>query len=177
MDVLVINCGSSSLKYQLINTNTEEVLASGLCDRIGIANGQFSYKPKGGDKITRNVDMQDHEVAIKLVLEALIDSKDGIIKSLNEIKATGHRIVHGGEHFTHSALVNDEVIQHIEECSDLAPLHNPAHLLGIRACKHLMPNTPMVAVFDTAFHQSMPPHAYIYGLPYEYYEKYKIRAI
>ena len=175
MNVLVINCGSSSLKYQLINTNTEEVLASGLCDRIGINGGQFTYKPKGGEKTIHDVDMPDHEVAVKLVLNALINPKDGIIESLDSIKATGHRIVHGGEHFTHSVLVNDEVIRHIEECSDLAPLHNPAHLLGIRACQHLMPNKPMVTVFDTAFHQSMPPHAYIYGLPYEYYEKYKIR--
>ncbi|TLD82378.1 acetate kinase [Helicobacter sp. MIT 11-5569] len=175
MDILVINCGSSSLKYQLINTETEEVLASGLCDRIGIANGQFSYKPRSGDKTTQNVDMPDHEVAVKLVLNALINPKDGILKSLDEIKATGHRIVHGGEHFTQSALVNDEVIRHIEECADLAPLHNPAHLLGIRACQNLMPNKPMVAVFDTAFHQTMPPRAYIYGLPHEYYEKYKIR--
>lgn len=175
MDVLVINCGSSSLKYQLINTNTEEVLASGLCDRIGINGGQFTYKPKDGEKTIQDVDMPDHEVAVKLVLNALINPKDGIIESLDSIKATGHRIVHGGEHFTHSVLVNDEVIRHIEECSDLAPLHNPAHLLGIRACQHLMPNKPMVTVFDTAFHQSMPPHAYIYGLPYEYYEKYKIR--
>ena len=175
MDVLVINCGSSSLKYQLINTQTEEVLASGICDRIGIKGGQFSYKPKDGSKTTQNVEMPDHEVAIKLVLNALVNPKDGILKSLDEIKATGHRIVHGGEHFTESALVNDEVIHHIEECADLAPLHNPAHLLGIRACQHLMPNKPMVAVFDTAFHQTMPPRAYIYGLPYEYYEKYKIR--
>ena len=175
MDVLVINCGSSSLKYQLINTDTEEVLASGMCDRIGINDGKFSYKPKGKDKIEQNIDMPDHEVAIKIVLNALINPKDGIIKSLDLIKAIGHRIVHGGEHFTHSALINDEVLRHIEECADLAPLHNPAHLLGIRACAHLMPETPMVAVFDTAFHQTMPPRAYIYGLPNEYYEKYKIR--
>lgn len=177
MDVLVINCGSSSLKYQLINTQTEEVLASGICDRIGIKGGQFSYKPKDGSKTTQNVEMPDHEVAIKLVLNALVDPKDGILKSLDEIKATGHRIVHGGEHFTESALVNDEVIRHIEECADLAPLHNPAHLLGIRACQHLMPNKPMVAVFDTAFHQTMPPRAYIYGLPYEYYENTKSAAM
>lgn len=175
MDVLVINCGSSSLKYQLINTETEEVLASGLCDRIGISGGQFSYKPKDGEKIAQNVEMPDHEVAVKLVLNALVDPKHGVLKSLDEIKATGHRIVHGGEHFTHSALIDDVVIRHIEECADLAPLHNPAHLLGIRACQHLMPNKPMAAVFDTAFHQTMPPRAYIYGLPYEYYEKYKIR--
>ncbi|MDA3966817.1 MULTISPECIES: acetate kinase [Helicobacter] len=175
MDILVINCGSSSLKYQLINTETEEVLASGLCDRIGINDGKFHYKPKNGEKIVKNADLKDHEVAVKMVLETLVNKEFGIISSLNEIKAIGHRIVHGGEHFTHSAIINDEVIRHIQECSDLAPLHNPAHLLGINACKHLMPNTPMVAVFDTAFHQTMPPKAYIYGLPYEYYEKYKIR--
>ena len=174
MDILVINCGSSSLKYQLINANTEAVLASGLCDRIGISGGIFSYK-NDKDKITKNVDMQDHEVAIKLVFEILTDSKIGVIKSLQDIKAIGHRIVHGGEYFTHSALVNDEVLSHIQACSDLAPLHNPAHLLGIKACKHLAPNIPMVVVFDTAFHQTMPPRAYIYGLPHEYYDKYKIR--
>lgn len=174
MDILVINCGSSSLKYQLINANTEAVLASGLCDRIGISGGIFSYK-NDKDKITKNVDMQDHEVAIKLVFETLTDSKIGVIKSLQDIKAIGHRIVHGGEYFTHSALVNDEVLSHIQACSDLAPLHNPAHLLGIKACKHLAPNMPMVVVFDTAFHQTMPPRAYIYGLPHEYYDKYKIR--
>ncbi|MDY4426769.1 MAG: acetate kinase [Helicobacter sp.] len=175
MDILVINCGSSSLKYQLINTDTEAVLAAGICDRIGISGGQFTYKPQGGEKSIQNTEMKDHEVAIKLVLEALTNPKTGIISSLDEIKAVGHRIVHGGEHFTHSAVITDEVISHIEECADLAPLHNPAHLLGIRACQALMPSTPMVAVFDTAFHQTMPPKAFIYGLPYEYYEKYKVR--
>lgn len=175
MDILVINCGSSSLKYQLINANTEEVLASGLCDRIGISGGQFSYKPKNGEKIIQDVDMPDHKVAVTLVLNTLIDPKIGVVKSFDDIKATGHRVVHGGEHFTKSARINDEVIHHIEECADLAPLHNPANLLGIRASQHLMPNKPMVAVFDTAFHQTMPPRAYIYGIPYEYYEKYKIR--
>lgn len=175
MDILVINCGSSSLKYQLINTDTEVVLASGICDRIGISGGQFTYKPQGGEKSIQNIEMKDHEVAIKIVLEALTNPKTGIINSLSEIKAIGHRIVHGGEHFTHSAIITDEVISHIEECADLAPLHNPAHLLGIRACQALMPSTPMVAVFDTAFHQTMPPKAFIYGLPYEYYEKYKVR--
>ncbi|EES89505.1 acetate kinase [Helicobacter canadensis] len=175
MDILVINCGSSSLKYQLINTDTEVVLASGICDRIGINGGQFTYKPQGGEKSIQNIEMKDHEVAIKIVLEALTNPKTGIINSLSEIKAIGHRIVHGGEHFTHSAIITDEVISHIEECADLAPLHNPAHLLGIRACQALMPSTPMVAVFDTAFHQTMPPKAFIYGLPYEYYEKYKVR--
>lgn len=175
MDILVINCGSSSLKYQLINTDTEEVLASGICDRIGIDGGQFSYKPKDGEKSTQNIEIKDHEVAIKLVLDALTNPFNGAVKSLETIKAIGHRIVHGGEHFTHSAIITEEVIYNIEECADLAPLHNPAHLLGIRACQHLMPNTPMVAVFDTAFHQTMPPKAFIYGLPYEYYTKYKIR--
>lgn len=175
MDILVINCGSSSLKYQLINTDTEAVLAAGICDRIGISGGQFTYKPQGGEKSIQNTEMKDHEVSIKLVLEALTNPKTGIISSLDEIKAVGHRIVHGGEHFTHSAIITDEVISHIEECADLAPLHNPAHLLGIRACQALMPSTPMVAVFDTAFHQTMPPKAFIYGLPYEYYEKYKVR--
>lgn len=175
MDILVINCGSSSLKYQLINTDTEVVLAAGICDRIGISGGQFTYKPQGGEKSIQNTEMKDHEVAIKLVLEALTNPKTGIISSLDEIKAVGHRIVHGGEHFTHSAVITDEVISHIEECADLAPLHNPAHLLGIRACQALMSSTPMVAVFDTAFHQTMPPKAFIYGLPYEYYEKYKVR--
>lgn len=175
MDILVINCGSSSLKYQLINTDTEAVLAAGICDRIGISGGQFTYKPQGGEKSIQNTEMKDHEVAIKLVLEALTNPKTGIISSLDEIKAVGHRIVHGGEHFTHSAIITDEVISHIEECADLAPLHNPAHLLGIRACQALMSSTPMVAVFDTAFHQTMPPKAFIYGLPYEYYEKYKVR--
>lgn len=175
MDILVINCGSSSLKYQLINTDTEAVLAAGICDRIGISGGQFTYKPQGGEKSIQNTEMKDHEVAIKLVLEALTNPKTGIISSLDEIKAVGHRIVHGGEHFTHSAIITDEVISHIEECADLAPLHNPAHLLGIRACQALMPSTPMVAVFDTAFHQTMPPKAFIYGIPYEYYEKYKVR--
>lgn len=175
MDILVINCGSSSLKYQLINTDTEAVLAAGICDRIGISGGQFTYKPQGGEKSIQNTEMKDHEVAIKLVLEALTNPKTGIISSLDEIKAVGHRIVHGGEHFTHSAIITDEVISHIKECADLAPLHNPAHLLGIRACQALMSSTPMVAVFDTAFHQTMPPKAFIYGLPYEYYEKYKVR--
>lgn len=175
MDILVINCGSSSLKYQLINANTEIVLASGLCDRIGIGGGQFTYKPKDKDKNTHNAEMKDHKDAIKLVLDALINPQNGVIKSLDEIRAIGHRIVHGGEKFTHSVLITQEVIDNIQECCDLAPLHNPAHLLGINACKNLMPNTPMVAVFDTAFHQTMPPKAFIYGLPYEYYEKYKIR--
>ena len=175
MDILVINCGSSSLKYQLINANTEQVLASGLCDRIGISSSVFSYQNNKDEQIKIHAEMQDHEVAVKLVLDALTHETHGVIKSLKDIKAIGHRIVHGGEFFTHSTLVSDEVISHIKACSDLAPLHNPAHLLGIKACKHLAPNIPMVVVFDTAFHQSMPPRAFIYGLPHEYYDKYKVR--
>ncbi len=175
MDILVINCGSSSLKYQIINADTEAVLASGMCDRIGISEGEFSYKPANGEKLSKKVDMKDHEVAIKIVLDTLIDPQIGVINSLDEIKAVGHRTVHGGEYFTKSTLINDEVITQMEECIDLAPLHNPANLSGIRACQHLMPNTPMIAVFDTAFHQTMPPKAFMYGIPSEYYEKYKIR--
>ena len=174
MNVLVINCGSSSLKYQLINSETEHALAVGLCERIGI-DGRLNHTPAGGEKVVINEAMPTHEQAIKMVLEALTDPNHGVIKSLDEINAVGHRVVHGGEKFAHSVLINDEVMHAIEECNDLAPLHNPANLIGINACKALMPNTPMVAVFDTAFHQTMPKAAYMYGLPYEYYEKYKIR--
>lgn len=174
MNVLVINCGSSSLKYQLINSETEAVLAVGLCERIGI-DGRLTHTPNGGEKIKIDVAMPDHEVAIKMVLDALTDSKHGVLKSLDEIAAVGHRVVHGGEKFASSTVITDEVIKAIEECSDIAPLHNPANLIGINACKALMKDVPMVAVFDTAFHQTMPEKAYLYGLPYEYYEKYKIR--
>ncbi|MBS5933062.1 MAG: acetate kinase [Clostridiales bacterium] len=174
MNVLVINCGSSSLKYQLINADTEKALASGICERIGI-DGKFKYKSNTGAKVEKEVTMETHETAIKIVLEALIDPENGVIKSLDEIGAVGHRVVHGGEKFAHSVVINDEVIKAIEECNDLAPLHNPANLIGINACKALMPNVPMVAVFDTAFHQTMPAKAYLYGLPSEYYDKYKIR--
>ncbi len=174
MKVLVINCGSSSLKYQLIDSESEKALAVGLCERIGI-DGRLNHTPAGGEKVVINATMDTHETAIKLVLEALIDKNHGVIKSLEEIGAVGHRVVHGGEKFASSTVITDEVIRGIEDCNDLAPLHNPANLIGINACKSLMPNVPMVAVFDTAFHQTMPAKAYLYGLPYEYYEKYKVR--
>ncbi|MBP3755468.1 MAG: acetate kinase [Lachnospiraceae bacterium] len=174
MKILVINCGSSSLKYQLIDSETEEWLAKGLCERIGI-DGRIVYTPAGGEKEIKESPMPDHTNAIKLVLEYLTNDKTGVLKSLDEIGAVGHRIVHGGEKFASSVVINDEVIKAIEECNDLAPLHNPANLIGIDACRKLMPTTPMVAVFDTAFHQTMPEKAYLYGLPNSYYEKYKIR--
>ena len=175
MNVLVINCGSSSLKYQLISSETEEVLAKGLCERIGIDGSAITHQPAGGDKVTTQVPMPDHTAAVKYVIEKLTDPVVGVVKSLDEIDAVGHRIVHGGEKFNTSVVINDEVVKAIEECNDLAPLHNPANLIGINACKKLMPNVPMVAVFDTAFHQTMPKKAFLYGLPYEYYEKYKVR--
>ena len=175
MNVLVINCGSSSLKYQLISSDTEEVLAKGLCERIGIEGSAITHQPAGKDKVTTRVDMPDHTSAVKYVIEKLTDPSVGVVGSLDEIDAVGHRIVHGGERFNTSVVINDEVIKAIEECNDLAPLHNPANLIGINACKKLMPNVPMVAVFDTAFHQTMPKKAFLYGLPYEYYEKYKVR--
>jgi acetate kinase len=175
MNVLVINCGSSSLKYQLISSDTEEVLAKGLCERIGIEGSAITHQPAGKDKVTTKVDMPDHTAAVKYVIEKLTDPSVGVVGSLDEIDAVGHRIVHGGEKFNTSVVINDEVIKAIEECNDLAPLHNPANLIGINACKKLMPNVPMVAVFDTAFHQTMPKKAFLYGLPYEYYEKYKVR--
>ncbi len=175
MNVLVINCGSSSLKYQFINSDTEEVMAKGLCERIGIDGSQITYQPKGGDKEVTVTPMPDHTVAVQLVIDALTNAQTGVVKSLSDIDAVGHRIVHGGEKFASSVVINDEVVKAIEECNDLAPLHNPANLIGINACKKLMPNVPMVAVFDTAFHQTMPPKAYLYGIPYEYYEKFKVR--
>ena len=175
MNILVINCGSSSLKYQLINSDSEAVLAKGLCERIGIDGSRITYQPEGGEKIVKESPMPTHTQAIQLVLEALTDSTTGVIKSLDEVGAVGHRVVHGGQAFTSSTRITEETIAAIEACNDLAPLHNPANLIGIRACQELMPNTPMVAVFDTAFHQTMPEKAYLYGLPYEYYEKYKVR--
>ena len=174
MNILVINCGSSSLKYQLINSETEGVLAKGLCERIGI-DGMLTYQPEGGEKEKSEIAMPTHTEAINAVLAALTNEKSGVIKSLSEVGAVGHRVVHGGEKFTSSCLFNDESMKEIEECNDLAPLHNPANLIGIRACQELMPGVPMVAVFDTAFHQTMPDVAYTYGIPYEYYEKYKVR--
>lgn len=174
MNVLVINCGSSSLKYQVINSGTEGVLAKGLCERIGI-DGRLVYEPAGGEKEITEAAMPTHKQAIQMVIDALMNEKTGVIKSLDEIGAVGHRIVHGGEKFAASAIITDEMIQAVEECSDLAPLHNPANLIGVRACQELMPDTPMVGVFDTAFHQTMPKEAYLYGVPYEYYEKYAVR--
>ena len=174
MNVLVINCGSSSLKFQLINSDTEAVLAKGLCERIGI-DGSLTYQPAGGEKKTEDKAMPTHTEAIQFVIDALTDADRGVVRSLDEIGAVGHRVVHGGEKFASSAVITDEMIKAVEECNDLAPLHNPANLIGIRACQELMPGTPMVAVFDTAFHQTMPEKAYMYGLPYEYYEKYKVR--
>ena len=174
MKVLVINCGSSSLKYQLIDSETEEVLAKGLCERIGI-DGRLTHKPTGKDKVELEVAMPNHTAAVSLVLQELTDEKNGVIASLDEIGAVGHRIVHGGEKFASSTLLTDEVLAEIEKCNELAPLHNPANLIGVNACKELMPGVPMVGVFDTAFHQTMPEVAYLYGLPYEYYEKYGVR--
>ena len=174
MNVLVINCGSSSLKYQLINSDTEDVLAKGLCERIGI-DGRLVYQKAGCDKEITEAAMPTHKEAIQMVLDALVNDKTGAIKSLSEVNAVGHRIVHGGEKFSESTIIDDEVMKAIEACNDLAPLHNPANLIGINACKELMPGVPMVAVFDTAFHQTMPEKAYLYGLPYEYYENYKVR--
>ena len=174
MNVLVINCGSSSLKYQLIDSQTEAVLAKGLCERIGI-DGRLVYEKAGCDKEVTEAAMPTHKQAIQLVLDALVNPTTGAIADLSAIDAVGHRVVHGGEKFATSTVLTEEVINVIEECNDLAPLHNPANLIGIRACQELMPNVPMVAVFDTAFHQTMPEVAYMYGLPYEYYEKYSVR--
>ena len=174
MNILVINCGSSSLKFQLINSETEAVLAKGLCERIGI-DGRLTYQPTGGEKSVQDLKMPTHTEAIQFVIDALTDAKTGVVASLEEIGAVGHRVVHGGEKFACSTVITEEVLKAIEECNDLAPLHNPANLIGIDACQKLMPGTPMVAVFDTAFHQTMPAEAYMYGLPYEYYEKYKVR--
>ena len=174
MNVLVINCGSSSLKYQLINSDSEAVLAKGLCERIGI-DGRLVYQKSGLDKEITEAPMPTHKQAIQLVLDAIVNPNTGALTDLSEIDAVGHRLVHGGEKFACSTVLNDEVLKVVEECNDLAPLHNPANLIGVRACQDLMPNVPMVGVFDTAFHQTMPDVAYMYGLPYEYYEKYGVR--
>lgn len=174
MNVLVMNCGSSSLKYQLIDSDTEAVLAKGLCERITI-DGVLKHTPAGKETVVIESPMPDHKAAVKLVIEQLTDPVNGVITSLSEIDAVGHRVVHGGEKFASSFLITDEVIAAIEACNELAPLHNPANLIGIHACQNLMPDVPMVAVFDTAFHQTMPAKAYMYGLPYAYYENYKMR--
>ena len=177
MNVLVINAGSSSLKYQLLNPETGDVLAKGLCERIGI-DGKFTYKPQVEGKETLkaiDVAMPTHSEAIQTVLDALVDPKNGVVASMSEIDAVGHRVVHGGEAFAGSVLITDEVMKALEDCIPLAPLHNPANITGIKACEACMPGVPMVGVFDTAFHQSMPPKAYMYALPYEYYEEDKVR--
>lgn len=174
MNVLVINCGSSSLKYQLIDSETEAVLAKGLCERIGI-DGRLVYQKTGLDKEITEAAMPTHKQAIQMVLDAIVNPKTGALKSLAEVDAVGHRVVHGGEKFASSVVLTEEVLAQIEECNDLAPLHNPANLIGIRACQELMPNVPMVGVFDTAFHQTMPKKAYLYGLPIKAYTDYKIR--
>lgn len=174
MNVLVVNCGSSSLKFQLINYDNRDVLAKGICERIGL-DGSFTYQPKGGEKETLEAAMPTHVEAIQFVLNALVNEKTGVIKDLSEVDAIGHRVLHGGMKITQPVIIDDEVIKVIEDCADLGPLHNPANLMGINACMKLMPGVPNVAVFDTAFHQTMPPKAYMYGIPREYYEKYGIR--
>ncbi len=175
MKVLVINAGSSSLKYQLIDMDTENVMAKGLCERIGIDGSKLTHTPAGCDKVVIEEDMPNHAVAIKLVLAALTDKNHGVIADMSEISAVGHRLVHGGEFFSGSVLVTDEVKKVMEECNPLAPLHNPANLTGVAACEEAMPGVPNVGVFDTAFHQTMPAKSYMYAIPYEYYEKHKIR--
>lgn len=173
MNILVVNCGSSSLKFQLIDSETEQVSASGNCERIGL-DGKITYKAHG-DKFVTETDLPEHGIAIKKVLELLVDKERGVINSLDEIHAVGHRMVHGGEKFSSSVVITEDVIKDIESCNDLAPLHNPANILGVRACQEAMPGVKHVAVFDTAFHQTMPAKAYLYGLPKEYYEKYGVR--
>jgi len=175
MKILVINTGSSSLKYQLIDMENESVLAKGLCDRIGIDNSYIKHTRTGNDPVIINIEMPNHQAAIKQVIDALTDEDTGVIRDMSEIAAVGHRIVHGGEKFHDSVIIDDNVMAAIRECIDLAPLHNPPNIIGIEACQHLMPNTPMVAVFDTAFHQTIPQYAYLYALPYEMYEKHGIR--
>lgn len=175
MNILVINTGSSSLKYQLIDMTNESVLAKGVCDRIGLEHSFLKHTKIGSDSVVVEKDLYNHKVAIQEVISALTHEKHGVIKSMSEISAVGHRIVHGGEKFKESVIIDEDVVNVIRECVELAPLHNPSNIIGIEACKHIMPNVPMVAVFDTAFHQTMPRHAYIYALPYEIYEKYKLR--
>ena len=175
MKVLVINCGSSSLKYQVLDMTNESLLCKGLVERIGMEGSVITHEKTGCDKFQLIVPMEDHKDAISHVLMAIQDADHGVVKDMSEIGAVGHRVVHAGEKFAHSVLIDDAVIKALEECIELAPLHNPPNLLGIAACQELMPDTPMVGVFDTAFHQTMPPESYIYALPYEYYEKYKVR--
>ncbi len=175
MKILVINAGSSSIKFQLIDMETEQVIAKGMCDRIGIAGGNFKLKADGKEDYKIDIQMANHKEAVKLVLDTLVSPEHGVIASLSEISAVGHRVLRGGEKFSGSVIVNEDVIAAIEECCELGPLHNPHNLTGIRACEAMMPGVPQVAVFDTGFHQTMPDYAYLYALPYEYYEKYRIR--
>ncbi len=175
MNILVINCGSSSLKYQLIDMNNETLLAKGLCDRIGLNDSLIKHTPKGKEPEIIEQNFPDHTTAISTVLSTLTDNQYGVISDLSDIVAVGHRVVHGGENFTSSAIIDQDVLDVIQDCSSLAPLHNPPNITGILACQELMPETPMVAVFDTSFHQTMPPHAYLYPIPYEFYQKYKLR--
>ena len=176
MKVLVINAGSSSIKYQLIDMTNEHVMAKGMCDRIGIEGGNFKHKVEGREDYKIDIRMANHEEAIKLVTDTLVSPEHGVIKSMSEINAVGHRVLHGGEKFSSSVIINEDVIRAIEECCELGPLHNPHNLTGIHACEEIMgKDVPQVAVFDTGFHQTMPDYAYLYALPYEYYEKYKIR--
>ena len=178
MIILVINCGSSSIKYQLLDMRNDEVydlLAKGIVEKIGLENGRLQHKPAGGDKVVKDLPIPDHTMGMQLVLDALVDKDYGVLKSFEDIEAVGHRIVQGADFFSGSAIVDEDVLGKIEYCCDFAPLHNPAHLLGIRACQEVLPNVPQVVTFDTAFHQTMPPQTFMYGLPYEYYEKYHIR--
>ena len=175
MNILVINAGSSSLKYQLIEMVKKEVIAKGTVERIGIEGSNLEHKPNGSDKVVIKKPMKDHTEAIALVLDALTDKEHGVLGSMSEISAVGHRVVHGAEMFSNSVIIDDEVLAAVEECAELAPLHNPANLMGINACKKIMPDVPMVAVFDTAFHQTMPKSSFLYGLSYEAYSKFRIR--
>ena len=174
MKVLVINAGSSSLKYQLLNLENNELMCKGLMERIGI-DGKLTHSPMGKDKVEKEINMANHSDAIKVLIDAITDAEYGVVKSMNEIDAVGHRVVHAGEYFNDSVLVTDSVMEKLEACVELAPLHNPPNLLGIKACQEIMPGVPQVAVFDTAFHQTMPKEAYLYAVPYNYYEKYKVR--
>ena len=174
MIILVINCGSSSIKYQLLDMKSDDVydlIAKGIVEKIGLETGTLVYAPTGGEKMKKDLPVPDHKVGMQLVLDALTDKETGVLKSLQDIEAVGHRIVHGGEFFSGSALVDEDVLEKIGICCDFAPLHNPAHLLGIRAVQHVLPDVPQVVTFDTAYHQTMPAYAYMYALPYEFYEK------
>lgn len=175
MKVLVINCGSSSLKYQVLDMTDESLLCKGLVERIGMEGSVINHTKTGEDKLVREVPMKDHKDAIAQVMAAIRDAGHGVVRDMSEIGAVGHRVVHAGEKYADSVLITESVIRALKECVELAPLHNPPNLLGIEACRQLMPDTPMVAVFDTAFHQTMPPESYLYAIPYEYYEKYRVR--